>query len=81
MIFNGDKEMGDERDEVVRAASVLGVKFLELPQNMVEEILNKIENNYTKNKNSIFMWEDISGGLSIQNEDAWQWIDKIVGNA
>jgi hypothetical protein len=74
----GNIQMGHIKNEIVRAAKDLELSFLELLEKKGAEIFYKIESKYVESKDGIFMWENLPEGISIQNEDAWLWIDKIV---
>ena len=64
---------------IIETAKKLKVAFIELPQSGGEEIFNKIKKKYEESDRGTFLWENFPEGVSIQNENAWEWIDDILG--
>ncbi|EKQ50589.1 MULTISPECIES: DUF6756 family protein [unclassified Clostridium] len=68
-------------EEIKSAIGTLKIIVREVPEKEADEIVNNTITKYTKGSNDRYLWEGFINEVSVQDKDAWQWIDKFIDNS
>lgn len=66
-------------EEITDAASELGIELIELSNEEFECIRTNIKKIYA-NRPGLFLWEKLTDRISVNDSDAWQYIDEFIGD-
>jgi len=69
--------MGYIRDEIIEAAKVINASMIELTPSESEKIHVDVSNKFAQGTQD-WMWEHLESKVSIQDPDAWKWINDYI---
>lgn len=68
-------------EEIITAVNTLKINVVEISENQSEEIIKKIIKKYTTEKENRYLWEEIVDYFSVNNKDAWRWVNEFIGKS
>lgn len=68
------------RDEVLAAASRVGIVVRELLEVERDPLRWTIRNTFTHGRSSFVIWEDMKHAISVQDKNGWEYVAEFVGS-
>lgn len=68
-------------EEIITAVNILKINVVEISENQSQEIIKKIIKKYTTENENRYLWEEIIDYFSVNNKEAWQWINEFIGDS
>ena len=68
-------------EEIMNAVNTLNINVVQISENQSEEIIKKVIKKYTTEKENRYLWEEIVDYFSVNNKDAWKWVNEFIGNS
>lgn len=68
-------------EEIITAVNTLKINVVEISENQSQDIIKKIKKKYTTENGYIYLWEEMIDYYSVNNKEAWQWINEFIGDS
>lgn len=73
--------MWNIQEQVLTAANSLNISIQKIETKDVEHIVNQVTDKFSFGRKVEPLWEHLKNQLSVNNKEAWLWIDELVGDA
>ena len=67
-------------EEIITAVNALNINCTEVDEKQSQEVIKRIIKKYTTKNENTYLWEEIIDCVSVNNKDAWQWINDFIGD-
>ena len=68
-------------EQIITAVNTLKINVVEISENQSQDIIKKIKKKYTIENGYIYLWEEMIDYYSVNNKEAWQWINEFIGDS